>query len=458
MNEFKVGLMALASMIAVVVMSLVVTSNQSGFGEYVPYKTIIKNASGIFPKTPIKVAGINAGRIKSIELQGNQALISFEVLERVKITENSVLKIKSVGFLGDKYLEIFVGTSENRLSSGATIRSEEGGGMEALVKDASDVMKDVKDIVSSLKGSLAPEGQKAPITVILDDVKDLVKNTKEMTSSLKRIINGNEQKLNDMIANLETFSEDLAFHMNQDEPESVVADVQQILSKTDNMMKDLSAIVSNMRDGKGTVGKLLVEEEIADDVRQTLAGVKRIFNRVDNIRTELTFFTGANTTSGNSVTDFALRIIPAPERFYHLGIRTTEFGPISEEIRTVSINGGADTVTNEKIRQKDDIVVNLQLGRNIQDWTFRGGLIESTGGFGVDYFMREIGTKFSIEGFDYRDDLGVNWRFTTDVRIWSAVYGQVQIEDFMNTPNYIFNAGLRFNDEDLQALIAFFLR
>ena len=98
MNEFKVGLMALASMIAVVVMSLVVTSNQSGFGEYVPYKTIVKNASGIFPKTPIKVAGINAGRIKSIELQGNEALISFEVLERVKITENSVLKIKEGQF------------------------------------------------------------------------------------------------------------------------------------------------------------------------------------------------------------------------------------------------------------------------------------------------------------------------------------------------------------------------
>ena len=115
MNEFKVGLMALFSMVAIIVMSLMVTSNQSGFGKYVTYRTIINDASGIFPKTPIKVAGINAGRIKEIELQGNKALITFEVLERVRITQNSQLKIKSVGFLGDKYLEIYIGNAKSQL-------------------------------------------------------------------------------------------------------------------------------------------------------------------------------------------------------------------------------------------------------------------------------------------------------------------------------------------------------
>ena len=35
MNEFKVGLLAIATMVAVVVMSLKVTSNQSGFGQYI---------------------------------------------------------------------------------------------------------------------------------------------------------------------------------------------------------------------------------------------------------------------------------------------------------------------------------------------------------------------------------------------------------------------------------------
>ena len=69
MNEFKVGILAIATIIAVVFMSFKITSNQSGFGQYVTFRTIVKDASGIFPKTPIKVAGISAGRITSIELQ-----------------------------------------------------------------------------------------------------------------------------------------------------------------------------------------------------------------------------------------------------------------------------------------------------------------------------------------------------------------------------------------------------
>ena len=57
----------MAALASIVVMSLKITTNKSGFGEYVTYKTVLKDASGIFEKSSIKVAGINAGRIKSKE-------------------------------------------------------------------------------------------------------------------------------------------------------------------------------------------------------------------------------------------------------------------------------------------------------------------------------------------------------------------------------------------------------
>ncbi len=61
MNEFKVGILAIATIIAVVFMSLKITSNQSGFGQYVTFRTIVKDASGIFPKTPIKAKMVASG-------------------------------------------------------------------------------------------------------------------------------------------------------------------------------------------------------------------------------------------------------------------------------------------------------------------------------------------------------------------------------------------------------------
>src|SRR5690606_24027502 len=124
----------------------------SGFGEHIQYKTILEDASGIFEKTPIKVAGINAGRIKKIELHGNKALITFEILEEIKITPDAKMKIKSVGLLGDKFIDMDLGTQQgDRLPKDSIIQTEGGEGFDNLAKDASAVLKEVKEIAGTIK-------------------------------------------------------------------------------------------------------------------------------------------------------------------------------------------------------------------------------------------------------------------------------------------------------------------
>lgn len=447
--------MALATIAAVVVMSFKITSNQSGFGDYVPYRTIVGDASGIFPKTPIKVAGINAGRIKGIELTGNQALITFEVLEEIKIPKDSRLRIKTVGFLGDKYLEIHVGKSDERLDSMGFLIAEEAGGIENLVKDASEVLSDVKVIVKSVKDSLAPEGGRSPMKTIMDNADEMVSNAKDATASLKRILGDNEQKLNKMIDDLGKFSNELASQTNKDDPESALAKVKQILSNVDDMTLDMKQLMADVKAGKGTVGKLLVEEEIADEVRETLAGVQKIVGKVDAIRTELEVFTGGNTEYG-SESSIGLRIYPSPERFYLLGLVTSEFGPDSEKTIITKVNGVEST--EERLeRDRDTYRFNIQIGRIIGPWTFRGGIIESSGGLGIDYDVRNWGTRFMLEAFDYRKNIGVNLRLSLDQQLWNVFYARLALEDSINkNRSGTFSAGLRFNDEDLKGLIGFF--
>ena len=457
MNEFKVGLLALATIASVVIMSFKVTSNQSGFGDYLTYRTIIRDASGIFPKTPIKVAGINAGRIKKIELAENNAVITFEVLKTVTISRDSELRIKSVGFLGDKYIEIKIGDSTQRLEENGFISSKEGGGMENLGQDASTILKDVKDVVSSLKDSLAPENEEPPIKKILSDVKVLLENTKQATASLNRIMQGNEEKINKIVDNIDKFAADISYQVNNQNKDSAMNDVKTILANAKNITRDLEGIISNVKAGKGTVGKLLVEEQIADEVQQTLSGVNRLVNRFNNIRSELEVFTGANTNYGSEST-LALRLYPAPERFYQFGVVTSEFGPETETITRRNIDG-SETVEYKSEQTKDSFRFNFQLGRQVHNWVFRGGLIETTGGIGVDYQLRDWGSKFSLDVFDYRDDIGPNIRFSTEQQLYNVLYGRIRVEDMLekDTRSATISLGLKFTDEDLRALLGFFL-
>lgn len=455
MNEFKVGLLAIATIIAVVIMSLKVTSNQSGFGQYVTYRTIVKDASGIFPKTPIKVAGINAGRIASIELQGNTALITFEILKQIQVTKNSKLRIKSVGFLGDKYIEIFVGDSAEMLRKFDFIDSEEAAGIENLIKDTSEVLADVKQIVRSMKESIAPEGEPSPFKTIIDDVKELVANTKEVTATLKRVTDNNEEKINALMDNLEAFSADLAYQTDKNNGDSAMSDVKTILANTKKLTGDLEAIVADLKRGKGTFGKMLVEDEIADQVKDTLSSVQKIVGKADALRTELSIFSGVNSVSGAD-TDASLRIFPSPERFYHLGVASAEIGPDYEK-NTVTTTNGVVVTENRKENEQNTLRFNAQIGRRIHDFDFRGGLIESTGGLGVDYRVQPIATKISMDAFDYKKGKGANVRFAAETQLWNVFYGRVSSNDtFRKERSGTFAAGLRFNDEDLKGLIGFF--
>jgi len=451
MTEFKVGLLALATLASIVVMSLKITSNQTGFGDYAPYQTIVQDASGIFPKTPIKVAGINAGRIKAIELSGNQALIRFEILRKVFVPEGSRLRIRSVGFLGDKYLEIVLNTKSNApLPEGSMVQSFESGSMDQLTRDASDVLQDIKVMVSSLKESLVPKEGEAPLTTIIHDVKDI-------TASLKKLINGNEDRLNAIVENIDGLTEKLNHQMDKNSSGSLMADMKSITSDLKSLSSDLAIMAANIKAGKGSVGQLIADDKIADDVKETIAGVKKLVTKMDSIRTELYVHSGVSTEYGGETT-MGLKVFPSPERFYLLGVATSKLGVSKEKETTTTVNGGSPTTTNETVVNKDTFRFNLQLGRKWGNWAFRGGVVESTGGVGVDYNLTPLRTTFTTEVFDYRKDLGINLRLASETQLWNVFYSRLAAEDITNkNRNYSAAVGLRFLDEDLKTFFGLFL-
>ncbi len=441
----------------VVFMSLEITKNQSGFGDYLPYRTIVNDAAGIFPKTPIKVAGINAGRITKIDLVGSQALITFEVLEEIAVTDRSILRIKSVGFLGDKYLDIFLGANagSTKLQSGAMIPSESGGGMEDLTKDASYVLKDLKEIMKNVRVAIAPGGT-SPIKKIVDNLEAATRNANRVMEAFTA-----NNKIETIMDNIAQLTQALANETNTRNKESLLSELKRlgpILEKADASMADFRTIMSDLKSGKGTIGKLLRDEDIIDQVSETLSGVNKIVNKVNSVQTELALYSGINSDSGN-VSTLNLDIYPAPERYYRIGMLTSEIGVASEKEISETVNG-VTTTSTRKESMKNSYRFNAQIGRKIQAWGFRAGMIESTGGVGVDYFFRKQGSILSLEMFDYRKELGLNLRLLLELHMWNVFYSRMSAEDLISKTgdrSFTVGVGLRFNDEDLKGLLGFFL-
>ena len=460
MNELKVGLLSLMAIASLVIVSLQITSNKATFGEFVEYRTILNDATGIYEKSSIKVAGIVAGRINSIELSGSQALVKFEILKQIKVTQFSLLRIKSVGFLGDKYIDVYLGNPDApALKEFSMVRNESGAGFEQLGKDASEILKDVKVIAKVVRDSLYTEDKKNAIKQIVQQINEFSHNANDISKSLKSVLIDNQDKIAEVVENLRKVSEQLAFETDRYQDDSFMNDMDKvgpILSKVDIAMSDLKTIVSDVKAGRGTVGKLLRDEDVIDKVNETLSGVNKIVGRVNRFKTNMSVYSGVNDKDGTK-TEAEIDLIPGPERFFRFGVITGDVAGVERKTRTTTItDNGVPVVTDETESSESEYRFNLQLGRVVGKYSFRAGLFETTGGVGIDYDLPHYGFKTTLEAFDYREDIGAKLKLSTELRIWNVLHAKAMAEDIGRSSEnhvYTFSLGIKFSDEDLASLI-----
>jgi phospholipid/cholesterol/gamma-HCH transport system substrate-binding protein len=96
-----------------------------GEGRYIVYAKFEK-AGGIKSGAVVEIAGVEVGKVKSVVLDKDyQATISLLVNKDVKIQEDAIASIRTKGLIGEKYVEISPGGSDNILPSGGIIRETE---------------------------------------------------------------------------------------------------------------------------------------------------------------------------------------------------------------------------------------------------------------------------------------------------------------------------------------------
>ena len=85
------------------------------------------NSGGLNPGSNVIVAGVTIGRIEAIRLNPKDysAVVTFRVLNTVKLPTDSIASIKTTGLIGDKFLSIAPGGDAEFLAPGTLITDTE---------------------------------------------------------------------------------------------------------------------------------------------------------------------------------------------------------------------------------------------------------------------------------------------------------------------------------------------
>ena len=121
--EIIVGTFILLGLIAFALLALQVSGFSLSIYTQDDYRLYAKfdNVAGITPRAKVTMAGVNIGRVESIQLdkEEERAIISMRIVKDINfLTTDTSAAILTSGLLGEKYIELVSGADEEILQDG----------------------------------------------------------------------------------------------------------------------------------------------------------------------------------------------------------------------------------------------------------------------------------------------------------------------------------------------------
>jgi virulence factor Mce-like protein len=286
-NPFLVGLLVLL---------LAGVAAYAGFSKHVPLthgfrvKAVFENANNVRPNSPVRIAGVNIGKVKKVDAykggDGNAAVVTMEIDKAgLPIHKDATMKVRPRIFLeGNEFVDLSPGTpAAPTISDGDTLPMTQTAAPvqfdQILTALQSDTREDLKRLLDgygtaltyqptaaddvgqdpAVKGETAAKSlndsiDTAPaalrnVSIVNNaflglqshDLSGLVDNTGKVTRALSR----NEQSLKDFVTNFNTTMASLA--SRQSELKQTIALLGPTLEHTNTALTHLDASFPNTR-------------------------------------------------------------------------------------------------------------------------------------------------------------------------------------------------------------------
>lgn len=89
---------------------------------------------GLEVSASVEIAGVPVGKVKKITLDENEALVQMEIKKGTRISDDTIASIRTKGIIGDKFVKLSPGGSDEMLQDNALLLDTESAiSLEELV-------------------------------------------------------------------------------------------------------------------------------------------------------------------------------------------------------------------------------------------------------------------------------------------------------------------------------------
>ena len=132
--ELIVGAFVLVGIVCLGYLSIKLGKLEVIGGDLYEVDAQLNSASGLKPGAAVEIAGVEVGRVRSIVLKEDRAMVKLAVQNGTKLYSDTIASIKTRGIIGEKFLALSPGGGGDPLKVGDMIRDTESGlDLEELV-------------------------------------------------------------------------------------------------------------------------------------------------------------------------------------------------------------------------------------------------------------------------------------------------------------------------------------
>jgi phospholipid/cholesterol/gamma-HCH transport system substrate-binding protein len=368
----------------------------------------------------------------------------------VPITKSARIEIRPNGILGDKHVEIISGDPRDPpLRDGEQVLVvDDRASVDRLIGEVSKITKSLSAVAENMRAATEGDADK-PLGRILDNIDRITTDLAELSSEKKDEIG----EIIDNVHNVTSTIDDLINDESEDGFKAAWHDALHSLKRIEKTLKNVEEITDKVNRGEGTIGRLVNDESTVEELNTAISGINNLLDASNKLQTSIDFHSEAMVTTGGSKSILALQIQPGLDRYYELGVVSDNKGFTDHQVITTTVNGGSDTVTTQNTRYADKLKFNAMFAKNFYDFTLRGGVIESSGGFGADYYLMKRSLRLSLEVFDFSN---FHVRSYARYSVFKGIYLTAGGDDIASksSGSAFVGGGLFVTNDDLKLLLS----
>ena len=295
--EKKVGIFFIAGLILLGLM-LEIGEKWNPFAERVMYKTFLTSVTGLKIGDPVRLAGVDVGRINRITVLDETVQIDFEVTPGTRIKTDSVATVRLTNLLGGQFLGISFGSQgASILPPDSTVKGRDAANIDVIVDNVSEAVKDAKALINQLNANQNEVMGK--ISALIDDNRvNLQSSIANISSITNKLDHGegslamllNDEHLYQNFSQASTSFKNIASKIENGEgtigklvnDDLLYSDARSAMERINESMKDVKEIAAKINRGEGTMGKLVNDEALYTEVRDASRNIKEITRKIND--------------------------------------------------------------------------------------------------------------------------------------------------------------------------------